>query len=228
MTMPTDSAVNAVYWIRRPDHDDIRCQGYVGVTKRFDRRLFEHKTLRQNIHLTRAIAKYGWDNLVKEKIVLASEEYCLEVEQKLRPEDRIGWNLVKGGGKPPSSLGKKYVRVASAWNKGISVPFSTKEKISEKIKLLWGNPEYRKHMSEAHKGNPSGAKGKKHTPEALERMRQIKLGKKASEETKQKMSAVRRGRKMATIVCPYCDKVGGIGAMKRWHMNNCLHKEVAQ
>ncbi len=226
MTMPTDSAVNVVYWIRRPDHDDIRCQGYVGVTKRFDRRLFEHKTLRQNIYLTHAIAKYGWDNLVKEKVVLASEEYCLEIEQKLRPKDRIGWNLIKGGGKPPSSLGKKYVRATPVWNKGIPVPSNTKEKISEKVKLLWSNPEYRKHMSEAHKGKPSGVKGRKHTPEALERMRQIKLGKTASEETKQKMSAVRRGRKMATIVCPHCSKVGGIGAMKRWHMNNCSFKEV--
>lgn len=228
MTMPTDSAVNVVYWIRHPDHTDIRCQGYVGVTKRFDRRLFEHKTLRQNIHLTRAIAKYGWDNLVKEKVVLASESYCLEVEQKLRPKDKIGWNLVRGGGKPPSTLGRRYTRKAPSWNKGRPVPLTTKEKISEKVKTLWEDPAYREHMSAAHIGNPSGAKGKKHTPEALERMRQVKLGKKASEETKQKMSLVRRGRKMATIVCPHCDKVGGVGAMRRWHMDNCLHKEVAK
>lgn len=31
----------------------------------------------------------------------------------------------------------------------------------EKTKLLWQNPEYRKHMSEIHKGKPSGMLGKK-------------------------------------------------------------------
>lgn len=226
MPMSTGSDINVVYWIRHPDHTDIRCQGYVGVTKRFNRRLFEHKTLRQNIYLTRAIAKYGWDNLIKEKIVLASESYCLEVEQKLRPEDKIGWNLIKGGGKPPLATGKRYTRKAPAWNKGKPVPLSTKEKISEKVKRLWEDPAYKKHMSSAHKGKPSGVKGRKHTPETLERMRRIKLGKKASEATKQKMSLALRGRKSATLSCPHCDKVGGIGAMRRWHMDNCSFKEV--
>ena len=228
MPMSTGSDINVVYWIRHPDHTDIRCQGYVGVTKRFDRRLFEHKTLRQNIHLTRAIAKYGWDNLIKEKIVLASESYCLEVEQKLRPEDKIGWNLVKGGGKPPLTLGRRYKPNVPSWNKGRPVPPDTKEKISEKVKLLWQDPAYRQRMSAAHIGKPSGAKGKKHTPEALERMRRIKLGKKASEAAKQKRSLALRGRKSATLSCPHCDKVGGIGAMRRWHMDNCLYKEVAK
>lgn len=43
----------------------------------------------------------------------------------------------------------------------------TKKKIGRankrSIKKLWQNPEYRKHMSEAHKGQPSPMKGKKHS-----------------------------------------------------------------
>lgn len=37
----------------------------------------------------------------------------------------------------------------TAWNKGANCTY--KNKISESVKRLWENPEYRKYMSEAHK-----------------------------------------------------------------------------
>jgi len=41
----------------------------------------------------------------------------------------------------------------------------------EKTAALWKNPEYRKHMSEAHRGKPSHWTGRHHSPESIEKMR---------------------------------------------------------
>lgn len=108
----------SVYWIHHKDHSDIFSQGYVGVTKRYERRMWEHKNLTQNYHFKKAIEKYGWDNLIKEKIVIGDEDYCLEIEAKLRPEKQIGWNIVNGGGLPPKLYGNKHNIGKTPWNKG--------------------------------------------------------------------------------------------------------------
>ena len=104
--------MTSVYWIAHKDHADIFSQGYVGVSNNVDYRWNSHKKLRTNVHLKNAINKYGWDNLVKKVVLIGKEDYCLEIENKLRPADKIGWNLVCGGGKPPVTL----------WNKGRKVP----------------------------------------------------------------------------------------------------------
>jgi dissimilatory sulfite reductase (desulfoviridin) alpha/beta subunit len=96
----------SVYWIRHKDHTDMFSQGYIGVSKNVKIRWAEHFRS-TNQHLQNAIEKYGWDNLVKEIILIADEKYCYEIELKLRNAEKIGWNLCVGGGKPPSMLGKK-------------------------------------------------------------------------------------------------------------------------
>jgi hypothetical protein len=96
-----------VYWIRSPLHSDMMLEGYVGVSKNAQKRwLYGHnwahrKGRHDNPRLANAISKYGWDNLIKTVLVVAEEEYCYDLERKLRPKDSIGWNLVIGGGKPP-------------------------------------------------------------------------------------------------------------------------------
>lgn len=226
MPLVLAEGVNVVYWIRHPDHTDIFSQGYVGVTSRYEKRLQEHSHVTQNRYLRNAINKYGWESLVKEQIVLAAEDYCLEVERKLRPKDCIGWNLVVGGGKPPNALGKKLRRTKPSWAIGIPKSESSKKKIKEKVKLLWQNPEYREHMSKTHRGKPSKRKGIKHTPEAIEKMRKAHTGVKHSDEQKRKMSQIMTGRRMPTEVCIHCHKVFNIGIIRRFHMDNCKHKGV--
>jgi hypothetical protein len=55
----------------------------------------------------------------------------------------------------------------------------------EKTKLLWQNPEYRKHMSEVHMGHkkpanaysfPKGKDNPDYNPEVVEKIRQSKIG----------------------------------------------------
>jgi len=106
-----------VYWIRAPHHSDMMLDGYVGVSKNAQKRwLYGHswahrKGRHDNPKMANAISKYGWDNLIKTVLVVADENYCYDLERKLRPSDNIGWNLVTGGGKPPVSKyrGDEYV-----------------------------------------------------------------------------------------------------------------------
>ncbi len=106
-----------VYWIRAAHHSDITSEGYVGVSKNASKRwAYGHKWAHargrhDNPRLSNAIAKHGWDSLVKTVVVVADEAYCYELESKLRPTCEIGWNLASGGCKPPTSKprGPDYV-----------------------------------------------------------------------------------------------------------------------
>jgi len=117
---------SSVYWIRAPHHSDFRAEGYVGVARDAIKRWkYGHLSAQKhnrhdNPKLANAIAKYGWDNLVKEVLVIAPEDYCYDLEQRLRPEEAIGWNLTVGGGRPPITKprGPNYVNPL----KGVSRP----------------------------------------------------------------------------------------------------------
>jgi len=106
-----------IYWIRTKGHSDIMSEGYIGVTKNTNRRwkyghFWAQKNGRHdNPRFSNAIAKHGWDSLIKEVVLIGSEEYCYEIENKLRLKQKIGWNLAIGGGKPPVSQyrGDDYV-----------------------------------------------------------------------------------------------------------------------
>lgn len=89
-----------VYWAHLPEHTDMFSQGYIGFTsgtveKRWSGHLLDSKRCP---HLTfyKALAKYG-DKIVVETLVQGSSEYCLDVENKLRPKVKIGWNIKIGG-----------------------------------------------------------------------------------------------------------------------------------
>lgn len=222
--------MTCVYWIHTPEHTNIFEQGYVGVTGRFQRRIREHSKLNTNPHLAYAIKKYGWDNLVKEQVIIADEDYCLEMETKLRPKLSIGWNVVMGGGMPP--LSKKGQGLGKTpWNKGLAWSDDIKQKLSVGVAKLWENPEYRQSMSDAHKGKTSGRKGRKNSEEHRKKIsigntgRVSKLkGVSISEEHKAKLLATMKAQ---SWVCPHCDKTGkGIHTANRWHFDNCKKKEL--
>lgn len=86
-------------------------QGYVGFTSgSVDRRWREHKSAAKaeqvlNYPVYNAMRKYG-DALVVATLLEGPDEYCLEMENKLRPVPNIGWNISCGGGAP--MLGKRH------------------------------------------------------------------------------------------------------------------------
>lgn len=88
----------SVYWLSAPHHTDYHTEGYVGISKNVEHRWKCHSK-NTNTHLTRAIKKYGWDNIAKQVLVFdLDEEAALLVEEMLRPANQIGWNIAIGGG----------------------------------------------------------------------------------------------------------------------------------
>jgi group I intron endonuclease len=88
----------SVYWLSAPHHTDYNTEGYVGISKNVEHRWKCHSK-NTNTHLTRAIQKYGWDNIIKKVLVSGvDEEAALLIEEMLRPTTQIGWNIAIGGG----------------------------------------------------------------------------------------------------------------------------------
>ena len=52
-----------------------------------------------------------------------------------------------------------------------------------------------------------------------------KLGTKLPEEWKSKIGDSNRGKKQPKVVCPHCGRLGGAGAMNRWHFDKCKEKK---
>lgn len=100
---------HCVYWIRTKEHKDPMTQGYIGVSVDFEKRMHQHEIRMNDCEmLQRAKEKHGWNNLIKSIIVIGEKDYCYLVEKKFRPEKRIGWNILPGGGEPPSWEGKSH------------------------------------------------------------------------------------------------------------------------
>lgn len=238
---------SVVYWIRLPEHNDVFTQGYVGVSSNQKKRFYDHRYSLDNSHLRRAVEKYGWDSLIKQVLLIADKTYCLMIEAKLRAQNHIGWNIVKGGGAPPESK----------WNLGKTLSEETKAKISLSRKGKKHTPEMQARLNlnllagAANRfvnGQTPWNKGLPPLPHVVEAVRRATTGRVHSEEEKEKRAAKLRGRKRPQhvidavrrallgkpgrmlgkhykkITCPHCGKEGGASAMPRWHFNNCKLK----
>lgn len=93
-----------VYWIHTKNQIDILQEGYVGISKHPFERIEEHKKTKGNVHVHNAMLKYG-DDICIDLILQSNREFCLYIENKLRPSKGIGWNIVPGGGDPPDHTG---------------------------------------------------------------------------------------------------------------------------
>ena len=192
----------SIYWIHHKDHTDMFSQGYIGITNNIKRRWHKHKSFTQNAHLKNAIDKYGWDNLIKEVVLVSDKSYCLMIEKILRPLKNIGWNIVEGGGMPPKNNKGKGYKISNPvinsgnfkkgmipYNKGMPCSEKTKKKISASKKGI--NP-WNKGLKGVMIAWNKGIK----TPEDVKLKQSIaKLGRKLSMETKIKMSQAHKKRK---------------------------------
>lgn len=150
-----------IYWIRHKDHTDIFSEGYVGYTsKTVEQRWKGHqkevKSSRcPSYPIYNAMKKYG-DNIVVDTILEGSEDYCAEIEQKLRPSVKIGWNIHVGGNKgfkgdTHSEEARKKISLAG---KGREFSEDHRRKISEANKQRVVTDETREKISKAHSGIP--------------------------------------------------------------------------
>lgn len=220
----------SVYWIHHKDHTDIFSQGYVGVSVNAQMRFAQHFKRTQNAHLKNAIAKYGWENLVKQQFLIADKEYCLKVEKQLRPVGNLGWNIVAGGGLPP--LAKKGVNAGKpSWNKGKKSSLETRQKLSIITKEQMKNPARKEKNRLARLGKVSAMKGLSHSEEAKLKMSLSKIGKPSKRKgIKVSADTIDKAKKTNLSyqwVCTHCLKQGyGKAAANRWHFDKCKYKGV--
>jgi len=238
-----------LYWIRHKDHTDIFSQGYVGVSNNVKKRWSDHAWKAQNTHLANAINKYGWDNLVKEVVLIADDGYCLDIESKLRPTNNIGWNITFGGGMPPSTKGKilgpmseETKAKVSAAKKGRKHKPEIEALVTQNLLVHGIATRFTKGFIPWNKGGTmplhvaeavrKANLGRKHTEEHNAKISKANIGRKMSDYTKEQLRIANAGRPAAMkgkhfpkIKCTHCDKMGGIIPMKRWHMDNCKFKE---
>ena len=219
-----------VYWIHLPEHTDMFTQGYIGITNNINNRFEAHKNRPTNNHMKFAINKYGWDMLIKEVILIASNSYCLAVEAKIRAEKYIGWNIVEGGGCPPKAQ-KGMGKGRAAWNKGRSLSTETKAKLSAALRgrLAWNKGiitpiSVKNKQSIAKLGKQSPRLGAKLSDDTKSKISASKKGFRLAEEVYKKQALSRTGFKHEIVECPHCHKTGGASAMPRWHFNNCREK----
>jgi len=84
------------------------------------------------------------------------------------------WNTGKNKKDYPQLSHSGVKKGSIPWNKGKSPIEETLKKMSIHSKKIWQNPEYRKHMSEVHKGKLGFWKGKHLSPEAIRKMVELR------------------------------------------------------
>jgi hypothetical protein len=158
------------------------------------------------LRINRHIKKHGKQNMKYEILVIGSEKYIFDIEKMYLTDEFIKsnpdcLNLCKGG------IGGNVGNIP--WNKGLKTPDSVKAK-----------------QSASRMGKTSPRKGKKHTSEAIERLRKAKAGFRISDEAQKKAAIGRLGRKLQTVQCTECGTIGGKPAMQRWHFSNCKNRKA--
>ena len=208
-------APHSVYWIHHPTHTDMFSQGYVGVSVNAERRFKQHLDNKNNLHLVNAIQKYGWGNLIKKQILIAEKDYCYGIEGKLRPAGNMGWNIAVGGGVPPTPL--------KIHGEGM------RKKMSEINKLRLQDPVYREKFTKLQVGCKAWNRGKRASPETIEKQRLSHLGRpsnrKGMTNSQESIDKLKATFKANPWTCPHCNKTGfNKGSGNRWHFDNCKEK----
>lgn len=203
-----------VYWLYDETCSDPWHDGYIGVTNDHMRRFKEHEKSNR------------FPTGFKIKIVFEGTEIeCLEQENFYRPDVCIGWNIMYGGGKPPSYLGRKHTEKTKEKMRRNAAkrPIEYYDRLiqsgsSANRGKKWSIERRRKH-GERLKGVNNWTKGSKQTPETKEKIRQAMKGRNVTPGWK--ISLGKKGKKLQKIICECCGKVCVPGMYKRWHGVNC-------
>ena len=159
----------------------------------------EHKKIISFIHKNKILSK-------ETKLLIS----------KNRKEKNCGYDNPMFG-KTHSEETKKKI---SDGNSGKIKSEETRKKISNANKGKIISEETRKKISNANKGKIRG----EHSEETRKKISNANKGRIMSEQAKQKLISSKTGMKYKESVCPYCNKKGSGGNMKRYHFENCKNK----
>ena len=112
-----------------------------------------------------------------------------------------------------------------AWNKGIPQTAAHRDKSAIAGKGRIDSTDVRRKRAMSNIGKHSSPKGPQSIEHKLKRSTSM-LGKNKgrihTDEHKAKNKATHpEGVPRKQVTCPHCNKIGGDGAMLRWHFNNC-------
>ena len=137
---------------------------YVGITRqKLNRRWRDGQGYKQNIRMTNAIKKYGWENITHEVIAEGlTEKEAADLEVRLIKEwdlmnQERGYNYAEGGTHPHHSD-------------------DTKKKIGETSKGRKHSEEFKRWISERNAGSGNFMYGKHHTEETKRKISESKKG----------------------------------------------------
>lgn len=143
----------------------INGKKYFGQSIDIERRLYEHRCNKNhNIHLTKAINKYGIDNFNFDLYIACKPEYLNRIEKLLiRVNDTVnpkkGYNK-DSGGTSAYQFSEEVIKKLSELNKG-KIPWNKGKKHSEKTKHK---------ISIANSGKNNGFFNKHHTEKTLKKI----------------------------------------------------------
>lgn len=118
-----------VYHICNREDEGLLHKGYIGITDDFTERFSKHCGGFGNPFIFHSLNKHR--EISYSILFEGSRESCLFLEFLLRPFDKVGWNLVKGGGDPPRHTGKRK----ESWGAAISI--SQKKSMRAKSAEVW-------------------------------------------------------------------------------------------
>lgn len=120
-----------VYWIHLKSHFDEKLEGYIGISKSYNkrggRRWTHFNNLKHGTHknpiLQNAYNYYGIKQFEISIILEGSFNICISKEIELRPKEYIGWNVFPGGGYPPNHKGTHWFTNGKENKLSITCPY---------------------------------------------------------------------------------------------------------
>lgn len=193
----------------------VNNKGYIGQTGNLSSRESHHRLPSSGwVAFRNAIKKYGWNTFARS---ILAEQLTIEESNKLEEKFIAELNTLVPNGYNIKNGGNNKL-----------LPESIKQKISAKLKG-------RKIPKDVVEKRASKMRGRKLDPAVIAKQVLAKTGLTwthkhkrrqhiVSQETKDKMRLSRIGKRQATVNCPHCDKIGGVGGMNKWHFDNCKLK----
>lgn len=165
---------------------------YLGITNDYSRRMKSHKSSAATNPqpLYRAIRKYGWDNVVKEKLAIGDYKYikALEYQAIKSFNSRIpcGYNVAEGGASAPSSVKEVRAQISRS-NTGKKMTVAQRARHSEMMRLRWQDPIYRAKVL-------IGTTGKKRSEFIRLKQSIVRLGMRFTSEHRANLSKAHAGK----------------------------------
>lgn len=181
-------------------HTTLSGKRYYGITcQEPNKRWKNGHGYKTNQYFTRAIEKYGWDN-IKHEILF---DDLTESEAKELEQYYIQWY---------NTANRDYGYNISLGGEGGNASEETKKKMSENNARYWEGKRLseitRKKISEAKKGEKNHNYGKHFSEEHKRKISEAQKGRQFSEEHKQKLSEAKKGKntgknnpKAKSVIC---------------------------